>query len=366
MVRVLHVVTHMNRGGLETMIMNYYRAIDKTKIQFDFLTHRPEKEKKDYDSEITRLGGRIYHIRRLNPFSYIYYKELTDFFLKHPQYKVIHVHQDCLSSVILKVAKKCGVEVRIAHCHSSSQDYNFYYPIKMYFKRKIKRYATQMIACGERAGRWMFGKNAVFTILPNAIDTDKYIFSENKREKVRNDLTISNTDIVLGHVGRFSPVKNHYFLIDIINELVKKNINVKLVLVGDGELFDSIQKKVELLRLSNNVVFLGLRNDVNDLLQAFDLFIMPSLYEGLPVSIIEAQAAGLRCIISERVPIECDITGNVYQLDLNDGAQKWAKEIIKLQEYKRLNMKKVITEANYDISGNTKVISEIYLENCEE
>ena len=154
-IRILQVVTHMNRGGLETMIMNYYRKIDRSRVQFDFLTHRPEAEKKDFDEEIQSLGGKIYHIRELNPFSLGYKAALKNFFEEHPEYKVIHVHQDCLSSIILKIAKECGVKTRIAHCYSSSQDINIKYPIKLFYKRYIASYATDLMSCGRQSGEYL-------------------------------------------------------------------------------------------------------------------------------------------------------------------------------------------------------------------
>lgn len=167
-IRVLQVVTHMNRGGLETMIMNYYRQIDREKVQFDFLTHRPESEKKDYNDEILALGGRIFHLPKLNPFSPFYLKQVHLFFRNHPEYKIIHVHLDCMSSVILKIAEMEGVPVRIAHSHSSNQDKNLKYLLKVIYKRSIKKYATHLFACGETAGKWMFGTDN-FHIISNAI-----------------------------------------------------------------------------------------------------------------------------------------------------------------------------------------------------
>ena len=167
MVRILHVVTHMNRGGLETMIMNYYRTIDRGEVQFDFLVHRQERA--DYDDEIEELGGVIYRVSRLNPFSKKYKKELETFFQLHPEYAVIHVHQDCMSSVILKIAKKCGVRVRIAHSHSASQTKNIKFVIKKIYQKQIHKYATKLLACGNDAGKWMF-QGVEFEVLNNAID----------------------------------------------------------------------------------------------------------------------------------------------------------------------------------------------------
>ena len=216
MLRVLQIVTDMGRGGLETMIMNYYRCSDRERIQFDFLVHRFERE--SYDDEIESLGGIIYRFPRLNPFSLSYKKILGEFFDSHPEYQIIHVHQDCLSSVILKVAKEHGVKTRIAHSHSSSQDKNIKYPIKLFYKRFIPRYATNLFACSEEAGKWMFN-GADFSVLNNAIDAERYIFNPQKRREVRDSLGIAPDELLFGHVGRFSPVKNHDFLMDVFNEV---------------------------------------------------------------------------------------------------------------------------------------------------
>ena len=211
-IRILHVVTYMGRGGLETMIMNYYRHIDRSKVQFDFLTHRDFRA--DYDDEIESLGGKLYRLPRLVPWSRSYRLALDAFFAAHPEYRIVHVHQDCLSSVILKAASKCGVPVRIAHSHSSSQDKNLKYLIKLYYRRWIPHYATDLYACGKQAGDWMFMGHP-FRIVNNAIDAAAYAYSPEKAALVRHNLGIGKDSLVLGHVGRFSPTKNHTYLLDV-------------------------------------------------------------------------------------------------------------------------------------------------------
>lgn len=360
-IRVLQVVTHMNRGGLETMIMNYYRKIDKSKIQFDFLTHRPQTEKKDYDDEILSLGGRIFHISTLNPFSFKYKNELAQFFKNHPEYKVIHVHQDCMSSVVLKIAKECGVRVRIAHCHSSNQDKNIKYLIKLFYKRLIPIYATDMISCGKKSGEWMFGRSANYTMLPNAIDTDKYVFSPDTRKMLRESLGFDDNCIVLGHVGRFCEVKNHTFIVDVFKHIHEHDPNYKMVFVGNGELMQSISEKVTTLGLEEDIKFLGLRSDVPDLLHVMDIFMLPSLYEGFPVSMVEAQTAGLKCIISDKVPADCILTDLVEQLSLSLSAEEWADKILSTEVGHRENYKAAIVNAGYDIDNNAEYLQDYYI-----
>ena len=347
----------MGRGGLETMIMNYYRRIDREKIQFDFLVHRFEREA--YDDEIEGLGGIIFRLPRLNPFSLSYKKRLGEFFDSHPEYHIIHVHQDCLSSVILKVAKEHGVKIRIAHSHSSSQDKNIKYPIKLFYKRFIPRYATSLFACSEEAGKWMFN-GADFTVLNNAIDAERYIFNPQKRNEVRDSLGIAPDELLVGHVGRFSPAKNHDFLINVFDAVQKKKES-KLLLVGKGEMQEEIEDKVKKLGLENKVIFAGLRSDVPDLLQAMDVFIFPSIYEGLPLSIIEAQAAGLPCLISDRVPIECRKTELVHQFELSNGASFWADMAIKeAVETVRRNTYDDIKASGFDAKENVKQLENFY------
>ena len=357
-IRVLQVVTHMNRGGLETMLMNYYRHIDRTQVQFDFLVHRQARAA--YDDEIESLGGVIYRLPRLVPWSRSYLNALDAFFETHPEYQIVHVHQDCLSSVILKAAQKHGVQVRIAHSHSSSQDRNLKYIIKVIYKRSIPKYATHLFACAELAGKWMFGK-ASFTVLNNAISTASYSFNEESRSQLREQLKIPKNSFVVGHVGRFSYPKNHTFLIDIFSQIYRRNDNTMLLLVGDGDLRPQIEQKVSDLGLTERVIFTGVRSDVSDLLQAMDAFVFPSNYEGLPVTLVEAQASGLPCFISDKVPYDCVLTDLVTQVPLDAPPKKWAEIVMSAQNRKRRNTYNEIVQAGFDIKANAMWLEAFYL-----
>ena len=358
-IRVLHVVTYMGRGGLETMIMNYYRNIDRSRVQFDFLVHRDFEA--DYDKEIQELGGKIYRLPPLNPLSKEYLSKLDAFFNKHKEYKIVHSHLDCMSAIPLKYAKLHGVPVRIAHSHNSNQTKDLKYLLKLFYKTKISKYANNLFACSNDAGRWMFGENADFTVLNNAIDTEKYLFNNNTAQKIRKELKIESDSLVIGHVGRFENQKNHSFIIDIFAEILKKNSTSVLLLVGEGSLRKSIEEKVNSLGISNKVIFAGLRTDVNELLQAMDVFLFPSLYEGLPVSIVEAQASGLPCLISDKVPLECKKTDLVYQMNLSDSPDKWAEKVVELSKIKRENTYEEIKESGFDIKSNAQKLEELYL-----
>lgn len=358
-IRVLQVVTHMDRGGLETMLMNYYRHIDRAKVSFDFLVHRQERAA--FDDEIEALGGTIYRLPRLIPWSKSYHAALDRFFDEHPEYKIVHVHQDCLSSVILRAAQAHGVPVRLAHSHSADQDKNLKYPIKLWYRRSIPRYATGLFACGKDAGDWMFC-GAPYQVINNAIDMAAYIHDSAKRTSIRRQLGISD-ELVIGHVGRFNQPKNHPFLLAIFAALLKKEPDAVLLLVGGGEDMPAIQAKAEALGIAERVRFLGVRSDVADLMQAMDVFVFPSLYEGLPVTMVEAQVAGLPCLISDKVPPECILTdGLVDILPLSKAPEAWAEAIRRKRGTPRTDRCAEIAAHGFDITTEAVKLQEFYLE----
>ncbi len=363
MIRILQVVTYMGRGGLETMLMNFYRHIDREKLQFDFLVHRSERAA--YDDEIESLGGRIYRLPQLVPWGAGYLTSLNNFFDEHPEYKVIHVHQDCLSSVILKAAKQHDIPVRIAHSHNANQDKNLKYPIKLWYKRSIPKYATNLFACGKDAGDWMFG-GAPYKIINNAIDAASYTYSPETRLRVRTELGL-NDRFVAGHVGRFNPPKNHTFLIEIFAALLKKEPNAVLLLVGNGDDMPKAEAKAQSLGIVKNVRFLGVRSDVADLMQAMDVFVFPSLYEGLPVTMVEAQASGLPCLISDKVPPECIMTnGLVDVMPLSASPDTWADKIIEMRNIPRTDRYAEIAAHGFDINTEAVKLQEFYLSAYEQ
>ncbi len=358
-IRVLQVVTQMTRGGLETMLMNYYRHIDRTKVQFDFLEHRSYMA--DYDEEILTLGGRIHRLPRLNPLSREYLTALDRFFADHPEYRIVHSHLDCMAGIPLKAAQKHGVPMRIAHAHSSSQNKNLKYPIKLICRQSIPRYATDLFACGQEAGRWMF-RGHDFTVLNNAIEAEKYVYDESIRAEVRQEFGIDPQVLVMGHVGRFSPEKNHKFLINVFYSLAQKHTDSRLLLVGSGPLETEIREQCNKLGIEDRVIFAGIRSDVNRILQAMDVFVLPSLYEGLGIVAVEAQAAGLPCIASDRVPEECVRTnGLVHFLSLKETPDRWAQEVLQQMLFKRTDRSSEIRRNEYDIRENAKWLQDFYL-----
>lgn len=362
-IRVLQVVTYMGRGGLETMLMNYYRNINRNKVQFDFLVHRDFEA--DYDQEILYLGGKIYRLSRLNPFSKKYLNELGQFFKDHTEYKIVHSHLDCMAGIPLKYAKKNGVPIRIAHAHSSNQTKDKKYLLKLIFKKNIKKNATELFACAQDAGLWMFGYDQ-FHVINNAIDTKAYVVNKQTGKEVRQELKIPEDAFVMGHVGRFAPPKNHTFIIRVFAKVLKEKPNAFLLLVGDGDLRREAEDLTVELGIQNHVIFAGMRSDINRMLQAMDVFLFPSIYEGLPLSIIEAQTAGLPCLISDKVPIECRKTDLVSQLSLNDSLSAWKDAVIDAGKVLKRDTSKEISDAGFDICQNARWLEDFYLQKYRE
>ena len=269
-IRILQAVTFMGRGGIETMLMNYYRHIDRSKVQFDFLVHRDYRA--DYDDEIEALGGRIFRLPRLIPWSLSYRKALAAFFKEHTEYQIVHSHINCLSAVILKAAKKRNIPVRIAHSHTSSPTKRLAYPMMLFYRKQLQKHSNENMACGKAAGDWLFN-GAPYSVINNAIDTSIYTFDPTVRQCIRKELNIPADTFVLGHVGRFSEEKNHTFLLDIFASVKKQKQEAILLLVGDGPLRAEMEQKATELGVRDSVIFTGVRSDVPNLMQAMDCFV---------------------------------------------------------------------------------------------
>ncbi|MDZ5040773.1 glycosyltransferase family 1 protein [Clostridium perfringens] len=363
-IRVLHIVGKMDRGGTETMIMNIYRNIDRNKIQFDFLVHTTERC--SFDEEITLLGGRIYSIPRLTLKSYIKYKnELIKFFEDHKEYNIIHSHISSISSICLNIAKKSGIKNRIAHSHSTTSIVNIKEVAREILKLRLKNNANIYFACSKEAAISLFGKkylrdNKVY-IINNCINTKEFIFNPETRINMRKKLSLDEC-FVVGHVGRMDEGKNQKFAIEVFNKIHKKKNNSRLLLIGDGILKEELKKQVKELGIEKAVYFLGVRNDIANLLQAIDVFIFPSLFEGLPVSLVEAQASGVKILASSCISKEVDIVNDGIEfLDLNLGSEIWAEKIMRFYEgYSRLDNYQKIIDMGYDIAKKAEWIEEFY------
>lgn len=364
-VRILRVVGRLDIGGLETIIMNMYRIIDRDKLQFDFVMHT--QDECAYCEEIRSLGGKIYSVPQYtgrNHFKYI--KAWNDFFKEHKEYRLVHGHVRSTASIYLPIAKKFGLTT-IAHSHSTSSGQGLSSFVKDILQMPIRFEADYLLACSLPAGKWLFGNNVVkkqnFKVIPNGIDVNKYIFNISIREEVRKEFDIHN-QIVIGHVGRFHKAKNHSFLLSTFKKINSINPNTVLMLVGDGELRKQITEQISALSLNNKVILTGSRRDVPRLLQAMDVFVFPSFFEGFGNAVIEAQAAGLPCIVSDNIPCEVKVTDLVEFLPLNNNVEYWALKIMrKINDSKRENTSEYISSAGYDVRPIAKWYQEFYLEN---
>mgnify|MGYP001171210630 CR=1 FL=1 len=366
-IKVLILDTVMDRGGAEAMTMNYMRNMDRTKVQYDFLVHRDYKAA--YEDEITALGGNIYRICPIYPQNFHRYKkEIRRFFKEHPEYKIIHCNMSELGYFAYKEAYKAGIPVRICHSHNTPRGFNLKSIFRFYFKHRCRKYVTHMFACSMDAGIWLFGKKneSKIEVIPNSIDSSWYSFDKKTRVRIREQLNI-NDEFTIGHVGRFFEQKNHLFLIDIFNEIVKIDPNTKLVLVGGGELDDALKNKVKLkikqYNLESKVIFTGVVDNVQDYMQAFDVFLFPSLFEGFGIVLLEAQASGLRCITSKDVvPENVNVCNFVKYISLEQSAYKWALETIKYNnKYERIDTSDIIKGAGFDIEENSTRLVNKYI-----
>lgn len=362
MIRVLHVIGAMDRGGAETMIMNFYRKMDLSKYQFDFLVH--ETRKCDYDDEIRERGGNIYSVSRYKIFNYsAYKKEIRDFFLERHDYDIVHGHICSSINIYLKEARKYGIKT-IAHSHSS----NFGFSLDTLFTKIVSlntvNIADYFFGCSLQAGIDRYGKKIVssssFSILNNGIDTDLYRFDQDKRIQLQKQYHVEGS-LVFGHVGRLTHAKNHDFLLRVFKCILGKYSNSELFLFGRGELEEEIKKKIEDLGIQEHVHLMGVVDNVYDYMQMLDVFLFPSKYEGLGIALVEAQASGLPCIINEDLPEEAKITDSVFGLSLNDSLEKWADLCIKVAgTTNRLEMNDLVQQSNFNINQEVNHLCQVY------
>lgn len=346
----------MDMGGISSYMMNYYRQFDKTRIQVDFIVHG---EGGVYDEEIERMGGVVYHIptKRENLWGNIL--AMTSI-MKSGKYKIVHAHMDGMNGLVLKRAKQCGIKTRISHSHNTEHltTNSIKKKFHEYSRKKIGKYATQCWACSGNAGKWLYGEKTSFEVVPNAIEVKRYLFDEEKRREVREKLQLEGK-FVIGHIGRFDYQKNHAFLLSAFAKVAKAQEDAVLLLIGDGDLRQNIEEQIIELGIAKKVILLGRRKDIDILINAFDLFVLPSRFEGLGIVVLEAQANGLPCICSKNVPKEVNITNNVEFLDIAQ-EQEWADAMIQTRERKR-DVYLDICKAGYEISSAAKWLQEKYI-----
>jgi len=361
--RILQVVSTLSYGGIETFIMNVYRNIDRNKIQFDFLVQNESEG--IFDKEVRKLGGKIFrisYVTKVGHFSYI--KNLNNFF-ENNKYSVIHSHVNTMSGFVLKEAKKHNIPIRITHSHNTKYSKNFFEAIyKNYSKLFIKHVATDFFACSKKAGISLFGDRGVsskFKIIYNGVKLDKYRYSSLKKEKIMNNFIFDRKKKVIGHIGRFEKTKNHKFILEIFKKIKSKNNNFVLLLIGEGKLKDNIIKLATELKIIDDIIFLGIRDDVNEILQIIDYILFPSVYEGLPVTLVEAQAAGVMCFISNSITKEIDLGINLIKYNsLKDDAEVWAEEILKCN-YTKTDTINILKKSKYNILSTAQYLEKYYL-----
>ncbi len=362
-VRILQISYGMDRGGAETLIMNIYRNIDRSKVQFDFLLHNPERTA--YEDEIERLGGKIYRIPRFLGYNKLSYgRNLKKFLLSHPEHRIIHDHLMDSSEETFRVAKKYG-RITVAHSHiveyyNRPSDY-----IRFFFRRNLYKYADYRFACSKEAGEWLYRGQADFTVLRNGIETEKYRYSDEVRDKKRKELGLSPDDFLITNIGRMVEQKNQKRLIEIFSLFRKNHQKAKLMITGEGPLGDDLRKDVISKGLGECVIFTGERGDVPSLLAASDLFLFPSLFEGFGIVIIEAEASGLECIISSNIPKDTDLIPDlVTRVSLSSTDAEWVEAVERASERKerqRENDYLTVREKGFDIRESAEYMEKFYL-----
>ncbi|MBD5546107.1 MAG: glycosyltransferase family 1 protein [Lachnospiraceae bacterium] len=383
-IRVLHVLGNTQLGGAESRIMDLYRHMDRSRIQFDFLVHTDQKG--HFDEEIEKLGGQIYRIPRFRLYNYFSYKRaVKKFFALHHDFKAVQGHITSTAAIYLPIAKRSGVPVTIAHARSAGVDKGAKGKLTRWMRRNLSRKADFLFTCSRLAGISVFGEQAVregrTIFIPNAIDCPAFAYNEKKREEMRERLRIID-QYVIGHVGRFHYAKNHEYLLqvfaalcngdkinhDLIND--KKTHDTKseegenrdyiLLLLGEGSGMEEAKQLAEKLGIADKVRFLGNQNPVYDYYQAMDYFVYPSRYEGLPGTIVEAQASGLRCLMSDTICEEVAVTELVRMMSIEEDAAHWAEQIRNTADYVRRSYAKEMQEAGFDVSAQTEKMTVFY------
>lgn len=361
MIRVLQVMGGLNRGGAETMVMNFYKVMDRNEIQFDFITH--DQEKMDYKEEIEKMGGKVYVFPKFKGYNIVTYRNTWKSFLKnHPEYRILHSHLRSYASIYFPIAKKYGLKT-IIHSHSTSNGNGFKSIVKYLLQKPLAKQADYLFACSKEAGEWLYGSDRInddnYYLVKNSIDVNKYRYNKKIRDNYRKELNLDNK-LVLGHVGRLSKPKNHIFLLKVFKKILEKNSNVILLIIGDGDLKEEINNKIKELDLEDKVYMLGSREDVEYILQAIDIFLFPSFWEGLPVSVIEAQASGLPCILSNTITDEVKLLDNLEYLPIDKGEDLWADTLLNMDKTRIKNGSEIVSSKGFDIVKTSKWLLKFY------
>ncbi|MEC5424031.1 glycosyltransferase family 1 protein [Virgibacillus sp. C22-A2] len=368
-IRILQVVGAMNRAGTETMLMNIYRNINHRKIQFDFISYNNKEA--DYDHEIERLGGKIIKLRKTTSI-----RELYRAIKIHGPYHAVHAHTLFHCGIATIAALIAGVNIRISHAHTTS-DTSDSVARKMYIQLMrllINGFSTKLLSCSDGAGMYLYGKSVVantkYSYFPNVIDYTSFLNAPKKEiNKFKVEEGLGN-GIVIGHIGRFIEAKNHSFLLDIMKNIVNLNPTIKLLLIGGGDLKGQVEEEAKRLELLDNIRFVGVRENISTILHSMHVFVFPSIYEGLGLVLLEAQASGVPCVVSEAIQPEADVgLGLVTTLSLDDGPTVWADKIIDLADKKERNTNEIVNrfeQSGYSLTEGISTLMQIYQSNVGE
>lgn len=366
MIRVLECVANMDRSGAETMLLNYYRHFDKDKVQLDFLCSK--KKPGAYDDEIKSMGSRLFYAPSMNPLKFFaYVRKMKALYKEHPEWKIVHSHTSALGWYPLFAAKCAGVPVRIVHMHNSRIPMDKKWPIRQFCKSQLRNVANHLWGCGIAANTFYYGeksvKNGEAVVINNAIELDKFRYNSVVRNRIRKDFGLEGK-IVIGHIGRFIALKNQSLLVDILAELKKENDQYCLALLGDGPMMDEIREKARSLGLEKDIVMPGNIGNANEWYQAFDIFMLPSTTEGLPVVGVEAQAADLPCIFSANITKEIGLLSSSKYLSLEEPVSVWTKTVSSLiaSHHERVDRSEDIRKAGYDIEIEARKLQDMYIE----
>lgn len=365
---VLHVFGRLNRGGAESRVMDLYRNVDRAKVQFDFMQHTTRVC--DFQTEIEQLGGKVYHVPPFRLWNYFsYYKAWKQFIKEHPEIRIVQGHMTSTASIYLPIVHKKGA-FTIAHSRNAGVDKGIKGKLTKFLRRNLKEKCDCCFACSRLAGEAVFGKEAMeqgrVTIIPNAIDAARFTYDSEVRRQKREELYIQPEEFLIGEVGRFDPQKNQKYAVEILAECRKKNFPAKLILIGEGPLMETVRQQVEVLRLQDYVIFTGLQKNVAPFYQAMDFFLLPSFYEGLPGVAVEAQASGLRGILSDAITTETAMTSLMEFRSVQEPAEVWADRIMACGYYERRNTYVQMQKAGFDVKSLAKQLQDFYLRVSED
>lgn len=369
-IRVLEVFGRMDRGGAEAMIMNLYRKMDRTKVQLDFMVHT--EERCQFDDEIEKLGGHIYHVPRFKVHNYFSYRKAwKKFFKEHPEYRVVHGHMGATAAIYLHEANKAGC-FTIAHSHSAGKVESLKDVLYIILSSPTRMVSKQFFGCSSEAGEARYGNKVVkgtnYMNFPNAIDLNRFEFHEEMRAKLRKELQLSPSQPLVIHVGRLTKAKNPEMILKVFREVVKQDTSSVCLWVGTGELEEKYRRQIKSIGLEGRIRMTGVRSDIPELLQAADVFLFPSLWEGLPVSVVEAQATGLPCVIADTISKEVQVSPLVEFHSLSDTPELWAERCLTLAGEHRSKRKSPIDEiraAGYDIDESVKWLEDYYIKKSQ-